>query len=80
MGKIKNQKDEDGDFEITYLKKSVKDPSRFGFPVEPDIASVAETDIAIILPQPLIVGQTKRFKSYFHFVVNQNNLNVRYHN
>jgi hypothetical protein len=28
MGKIINQKDEDGDFEISYLKKSVKDPSR----------------------------------------------------
>jgi hypothetical protein len=64
MGKIINQKDEDGDFEISYLKKSVKDPSRCVFPVEPDIASVAETDIAIVLPQPLIAGQTKRLKSY----------------
>jgi hypothetical protein len=63
MGKIINQKDEDGDFEISYLKNSVKDPSRFVFPVEPDLASVAETDIAIVLPQPLIAGQTKRLKS-----------------
>jgi hypothetical protein len=30
------------------------------FSVEPDIASVAETDITIVLPQPLIAGQTKR--------------------
>jgi hypothetical protein len=67
MGKIINQKDEDGYFEIIYLNKSVKDPSRFVFPVEPDIASVAETDIAIVLPQPLIVGQTKRLKSYPSF-------------
>jgi hypothetical protein len=42
----------------------VKDPSRFVFPVEPDIASVVETDIAIVLPQPLIAGQTKRLKYY----------------
>jgi hypothetical protein len=67
MGKIINQKDEDGYFEISYLKNSVKDPSRFGFPVEPDIASVAETDIAIVLPQPLIAGQTKILKSYPSF-------------
>jgi hypothetical protein len=63
MEKI-NQKDEDDDFEISYLKNSVKDPSRFTFPVEPDTASVAETDIAIVLPQPLITGETKRLKSY----------------
>jgi hypothetical protein len=67
MGKIINQKDEDGYFEISYLKKSVKDPSRFVFPVELDITSVAETDIAIVLPQPLIAGQTKRLKSYPSF-------------
>jgi hypothetical protein len=60
VGKILKQKDEDGDFEISYLRKSVKDPSKFMFPVEPDIASVAETDITIVLPQPLIAGQTKR--------------------
>jgi hypothetical protein len=48
-------------------KKSVKDPSRFVFPVEPDIASVAETDTAIVLPQPLIAGETKRLKSYPSF-------------
>jgi hypothetical protein len=64
MGKIINQKDEDGYFEISYLKKSVKDPSRFVFPIEPDIASVAETDTATVLPQLLIAGQTKRLKSY----------------
>jgi hypothetical protein len=67
MGKIINQKDEDDDFEISYLKKSVKYPSRFGFPVKPDIASVAETDIPIVLPRPLIAGQTKRLKSYPSF-------------
>jgi hypothetical protein len=55
MGKITNQKDEDGDFEISYLKKSVKDPSKLVFPVQPDIASVAETDITTVLPQPVIV-------------------------
>jgi hypothetical protein len=67
MGKIINQKDKDGYFEISYLKKSVKDPSSFVFPVEPDRASVAETDIAIVLPQPTIAGQTKRLKSYPSF-------------
>jgi hypothetical protein len=45
----------------------VKDPSRFVFPVEPDITSVAETDIAIVLPKPLIAGETKRLKSYPSF-------------
>jgi hypothetical protein len=59
MGNIINQKDEDGDFGISYLKKSVKDPSRFVFPAEPDIA--------IVLPQPLIAGQTIRLKSYPSF-------------
>jgi hypothetical protein len=61
MGKIINQKDEDGYFEISYLKKSVKDASRFVFSqsVEPDIASVAETDIAIVLPQPLLQVKLK---------------------
>jgi hypothetical protein len=48
-------------------KKSVKDPRRFVFPVEPDLASVAETDIAIVLAQPLIAGQTTRLKSYPSF-------------
>jgi hypothetical protein len=43
----------------------VKNPSRFVFPVEPDIASVAETDIEVVLPQPLIAGQTKILKSDF---------------
>jgi hypothetical protein len=40
-------------------RKSVKDPSRFGIPVEPDIASVAETDTAIVLPQPLMQVKLK---------------------
>nr|CAD7428557.1 unnamed protein product [Timema monikensis] len=52
VGKIIKQKDEDGDFEISYLRKSVKDPRKFMFPVEPDIASVAETDITMNPPIP----------------------------
>jgi hypothetical protein len=66
MGKIINQKDEDGDFEISYLKKSVKDPSRFVFPVEPDIAPVGETDITTVLPQSLIAGETERLGVNLH--------------
>nr|CAD7434273.1 unnamed protein product [Timema monikensis] len=60
VGKIIKQKDEDGDFEISYLRKSVKDPRKFMFPVEPDIASVAETDITMVLPQPLIAEPALR--------------------
>jgi hypothetical protein len=53
-------------------KKSVKDPSRFVFPVKPDIASIAETDIAIVLPQPLIAGQLKDSNLILHFRTTKN--------
>ena len=58
VGKIVSDKDEDGDFEISFLRRHAKGNGFVEPPVE-DIHSVACTDIVSVLPFPC-TGTTKR--------------------
>jgi hypothetical protein len=65
VAKIVYGKDEQGDFEVSYLRKSLNFEG-FILPNVPDIASINESDIAQILPQPLPI-KTKYLSGYIHF-------------
>ncbi|KAJ4426856.1 hypothetical protein ANN_26655 [Periplaneta americana] len=69
-GKIEKGKDADGDYEVTFLRKGLKNTNDFLFPQEPDIASVPECDIVMILPQLTYLAKTKRRNACMTFEVN----------
>nr|CAD7587567.1 unnamed protein product [Timema genevievae] len=60
-------KDEDDDYEVTFLKRSNKTSDKFVKPLVEDRASVHEDQIKMILPKPSFCGQTKRQNSYLSF-------------
>lgn len=59
--------DKNQDFEVSFLRKSVKNPNKFHVPNVPDIATVAFHDIKMILPQPSFTGSTKRTQGLYCF-------------
>ncbi|VEN35500.1 unnamed protein product [Callosobruchus maculatus] len=64
------------DFDITFLRKSLKVKNGYRSPDVPDIASVPLQDIKLILPPPT-VGGTKRQQQVYKFNINLSNLNMR---
>ena len=67
LGKICNGPDEDGDYEINFMKQSEKIKHGFQFPEKVDIASVQLNDIVKLLPEPMSVTTTKRLCGVFKF-------------
>ena len=67
IGKICNGPDEDGDYEINFMKQSEKIKHGFQFPEKVDIASVQLNDIVKLLPKPTSVATTKRLCGVFKF-------------
>lgn len=76
VGKVLSQIKEN-DFEISFLRKSIKCENRFLFPMVPDISHVLKKDIKMILPAPLTQGLTKRQKSLLKFEINFDSLNLK---
>jgi hypothetical protein len=68
VAKIVSGKDEQGDSEVSYLRKSLTFEG-FVSPNVPDIASVNESDIAWVLLQPLPI-KSKLLSGYIRFHLN----------
>lgn len=77
VGIVTGLKDDEGDYEVTFLRKSSKILDKFVYPTVPDICSVNEASIKMILPTPAPHKGTKRQASYYHFEVNFGNMDVR---
>ena len=67
VGKLLSSIDEDGDFEVSFLRKSNKGKEdNFYFPSEVDEATISRNFIIGVLPAP-ISQSTKRRERYFNF-------------
>ena len=75
VGQITRLKDEDGYFEIVYLRKK-RHVAEFFFPEIPFIASVYEDDIKTVLPAPTECGSTSRQRSSVRFNCSFGLLNI----
>lgn len=70
VGKIIKNKDEDGDLEISYMRKYKNFTTcKFVLPNIPDLASVNLNDIKALLPPPKVTGKTTRQQSCYVFEV-----------
>ena len=76
-GKITLGKDQDHDYEISYLRLSKRFPGKFVEPQIPDICSVHSQSIKCVLPLLVLSGATVKQKSLFDFRVNFGELDVR---
>ena len=76
-GVVIKDREENGDYEVRYLKKYTKIKGSFVQPDPPQILPVAESDIVMILPTPILHGTTKRQKEHLKFEVNFGQLDVR---
>lgn len=61
VGLVTKEEDEDGDIEVSFLRRSTKMERKFITPLIPDIGTVPKQDIHAILPPP--TGTTARAKS-----------------
>ncbi|GBM86172.1 hypothetical protein AVEN_48185-1 [Araneus ventricosus] len=74
IGKVIEDKDCDRDFVVSFLRKSDKIVGKIVQPNVPDVTSMPEKDIKMILPQLVTLGFTKRetsltsFEVYFWFI------------
>lgn len=76
IGKIISDIDNDGDFVISYLRKSEKYGGCFIYPNNPDIHSVNQKDIVITLPAPSH-APSKRLSNLIRFAISLGNYHVR---
>lgn len=65
------------DVEVNFLRKSVKFENKFIFPAVPDQSLVEKQQIVFILPQPTMLGKTKRQQSFISFEINLSSYNIR---
>ncbi|KAJ8889702.1 hypothetical protein PR048_009203 [Dryococelus australis] len=70
VGKLLSNYDNEGDYKISYLRKSHKTENKYHFLQEPDVASINKMDIVMTLPSPQKVPGTKRRNSYLSFSIN----------
>ena len=59
--------DEDGDYQINFMRRSEKIRDSFQFPKEVDAASIRLDDIAKMLPKTSSVAATKRLCGVLKF-------------
>lgn len=76
IGKVLSNMDEDGDYEVEFLRRGRKNNTTFVRPATEDIASVAKQNIRAVLPNPLR-GTTQRTKGVFSFPVDFGKLDLR---
>jgi len=75
VGKIIKDKTNDGDLQISYMRKKPGFPTRFVFPNVPDIHSIQLSDIKAILPKPTFPAYvTRRQQSISVFDYDFNNV------
>ena len=66
VGRITKNKDFEGDYEISYMRKK-RNVTEFFFPEVTDLASVKEKDIRAVLPAHKECGSTSRQRSSLKF-------------
>lgn len=66
VGKILKEKDDEGDLQISYLRKSQKVATKYVLPQVPDLQSVHINDIKLLLPKPT-TGGTRRQQNMLEF-------------
>ena len=76
VGHIIKEEDEDGECEVSYLRRRNKSV-QFYFPDVKDLASVKVSDIKVVLNSPKQCGTTKRQTANLHFDYNFDNVIVR---
>ena len=69
IGEILTEKDDNGDYEVSYMQPSKKMIGKFVKPVQPKIEMTNEASISMVLPPPTYFGTTKRQKANFSFAV-----------
>jgi hypothetical protein len=77
IGKVLKDKDDNGDYEISFLQASKKMSGKFVFPLQPKIEMTNEDCITMVLPQPTSFGKTKRQKEHYTFGVDFGNIQIR---
>lgn len=76
VGKIIKDRDLDGEYEISYLR-NLNQTKKFTMPSVPDLASVHESDIKMILPKPKLFGETRRQNACLVFEVDFGLINLK---
>lgn len=76
VGKVIGVKN--NEVEVTFLRKSVKNPNKFHLPCIPDISVVSSSDIKMILVTPTFSsGTTKRMQGLYQFNVDFSMIDLR---
>lgn len=75
VGMITKGKDDEEEYEVSYLRKKRR-TDQFFFPELQDVASLKHSDIKAILPKPITYGTTKRQNAFLKFAFNFDFLNV----
>ena len=70
VGQILDGPDEDGDYEVRFLRRSQKMNDGFVFPDITDAASIKADDVVRMLPKPSAVAATKRLRGIIGLSVN----------
>ncbi|KAK3931050.1 Thiosulfate-binding protein [Frankliniella fusca] len=76
IGKVLKEEDDEGDFEVTYLRRSLKVKDKFCLPNVADLKSVHRSDVKLVLPSPTCSG-TKRQQNLLHFDCDLSLINVK---
>ena len=77
---ITDEPDDDGDFEVKYMKRSQKITRGFLFPTIDDLASIKSDDIVRNSPAPKPCVATKRLSGIFKFEKISNTLDCKFAN
>lgn len=76
VGQIIGDRNSDGDFEISFLRRQCN-TFRFVHPNVADISFVALDDIKILLPHPILCGHTSRQQASIHFGIQFDHIDIR---
>ena len=76
VGCVTKEEDEDGDVEVSFLRRSAKVARKFLSPDVPDIGIVPKQDIHAVLPSPMGTGTTARTKSGLVFYIDFSHINL----
>ena len=68
--------DNDGDFDVKFMKRSCNIKYGFIFAEVEDLASIKLQDIVKVLPKPLPIAATKRLSGIYKFQINLDLLGV----
>ena len=68
IARIVDGPDKENDYEVKFLKRSLKVKDGFIFPEIKELASISHDDIVCVLPMPKPVAHTARLSGIFKFL------------